>query len=104
MSNVSKSGRGGITATEDFRKEQDIVGLYLAERTRAIAGAKIKAGALYKDYAAWATEAGETALTLKVFGEAITTKGYEKKTSNGVWYLGIGLAQHEGPEVEEAIL
>ena len=30
---------------------------------------------------------------MRAFGETMTDRRYEKKTSNGVWYLGIGLRE-----------
>jgi hypothetical protein len=38
-------------------------------------------------------------MSRREFGLALTERGFERKTSNGVWYLGLGLKDLE-PEVK----
>lgn len=85
-------------ATSVYRQDQDVIGAFLDECTIADRSVRVKAKDLYKRYSDWATSANENVANLRVFGTAIEERGIEKKTSNGVWYLGIGLRTTSDPE------
>lgn len=79
-------------ATKEYRSEQDVFGNYLLERCVVGTWAKVKSGDLYADYSAWCETSGERAMTMKKFGlTVIEDKRFSRRTSNGVWYDGIGL-------------
>lgn len=80
-------------ATAGYRSGQDTLGAFLGECTVAGREMRVKAGELYARYKAWIEAAGEPAMSLKAFGLAIEERGFEKKPSNGIWYLGMGLRQ-----------
>ncbi len=52
---------------------------------------RVKAKALFEAYSALAEEAGASGWTNKGFKAAMLDKGFEQKTSNGVWWIGITL-------------
>jgi putative DNA primase/helicase len=85
-------------ATEGYRAEQDLVGEFLAERcVTGAAGHRVKASALYAAFRAWMEAAGERSVpSLTAFGLAVAERGFEKKPSNGTWYLGVRLRDHGG--------
>jgi P4 family phage/plasmid primase-like protien len=81
-------------ATDRYREGEDHLAGFLAERCTLMPGedrVRVKANTLFEAYKKHAEHAGETPISLRSFGERITAMGVEKKTSNGVWYLGIGL-------------
>lgn len=78
-------------ATASYRREQDIIGAFLDECTTRSNALKVKASDLYKRYTEWAEAGREHVASMKMFSAAIEERGIEKKTSNGVWYMGLGL-------------
>jgi P4 family phage/plasmid primase-like protien len=89
-------------ATAGYRAEQDVIGLFLGECTKTGPNLKVKAGELYERYAAWAEKRNEYALSMPLFSEAIQERDFEKKVSNGKWYLGLGLVQESGENGRES--
>jgi putative DNA primase/helicase len=78
-------------ATGTYRREQDVLGAFLAQHTVRGRGYKVRAGMLYAVYKKWAEDNGEWVKSLTAFGMAMEDRGIEKKPSNGIWYLGIDL-------------
>jgi P4 family phage/plasmid primase-like protien len=78
-------------ATADYRKQQDLIGAFLDECTARGPNYRVKSGDLYQRYCNWAKDGNERVVSLTVFGLAIQERGFERKASNGVWYLGLGL-------------
>jgi putative DNA primase/helicase len=81
-------------ATEDVRRDSDIFGQWLEERTTKAEGAKTAATDLYWDYRAWSEERGELKYVLghKYFGISLAERGYTRKhTMQGNVWLGIAL-------------
>jgi putative DNA primase/helicase len=87
-------------ATAEYRNEQDVIGSFLAEMTFEASTGRLKASKLHAAYVAWCKRTGEHAVNQTRFGRALTERGLEKVTSNGVWYHGIGIS--EGLEGSEA--
>jgi phage/plasmid-associated DNA primase len=57
---------------------------------------RVRASALHARYLEWCKRLGEkNPLSMRSFGAAITAKSYEKRQSNGVWYLGLMLKAGE---------
>jgi len=77
-------------ATGQYRTDQDRVGQFIDEQCITGDMVRVRASSLYGDYRNWTELRGECPVSLTKFGEAITKRGFEKRTSNGVWYLGIG--------------
>jgi putative DNA primase/helicase len=80
-----------VKATGTYRREQDVLGAFLAEHTRQGSGYKVRAGVLYAAYKKWAEDNGEWVRSLTAFGMAMEERGIEKRTSGGKWYLRIDL-------------
>ena len=83
-------------ATAAYRDQSDDLGRFLAATCevgedlpdRPI---RVKAKALFETYAAWAAEAGAAEWTNRGFKAAMLDKGFDQKTSNGVWWIGVQL-------------
>ena len=93
-------------ATARYREAEDVLAQFLAER--CVTGPRdirCRRSELYGAYGAWCETAGEKPLSGKSFGDAMTERGFERVTSNGVWYLGVALRQQsetEGAEPDAA--
>jgi putative DNA primase/helicase len=91
-------------ATAAYRDEQDLIAAFLAERCEVHAAVKCRANALYAAYVAWHKGTGESGepVSMKRFGEGLARKQIEKKTSNGVWYLGVRPTQSAPGDDDDA--
>jgi len=86
-----------VQATETYRREQDTIGLWLAERTnaslnghtRAVAGAEV-----YDDYLAWCKTKDEQPLGRNTFYTDLAARSGISKTGDAhhVWFIGFELA------------
>ncbi len=85
------------TATDQYRSAQDVLGGFLYECCIKGPDYSIRAGQLYSAYLEWAKRTGEEAVSQRKFGESMTERGFGRRDSNGVWYLGIAIRQ----EVEQ---
>jgi hypothetical protein len=62
---------------------------------------RVRASRLYGAYTAWIERNKEgTPLPQRRFGEEMTAKKFERKTNNGVWYIGIALRDNTENEGE----
>ncbi|MBB3034039.1 DNA primase family protein [Alteriqipengyuania lutimaris] len=83
-------------ATAAYRDQSDDLGRFLSATCEVgeddpPGRCRVKAKALFDAYCAWADEAGASSWTNKGFKAAMLDKGFEQKTSNGVWWIGIHL-------------
>lgn len=78
-------------ASSDYRKEQDVIGAFLEECCVFDKRFKLRSGELYSCYKSWCETTNEFTISLKAFGMAMEDRDIEKKTSDGVWYLGIDI-------------
>ena len=79
-------------ATKEYRSDEDILGIYIAESCDCDPNFKINAKPLYDDYKKWAKEAGERVMTSTMFGKQMVERGFQKiKTSGLMVYSGIKL-------------
>ena len=69
----------------------DVLGQFLDECCIRSPEARVKAGTLYKAYQEWCADNGTHAESMKAIGERLDKMDFEKKKSNGYWYLGLGL-------------
>ena len=77
-------------ATADYRQEQDIVAAFIDDRCLTAPDTKAKAGDLYQAYKAWSEACGEKPIGSRRFGEEMA-KRFERRQSNGLWYVGLGV-------------
>lgn len=81
-------------AVKEYRNEMDVIAAFLASDYCADGG-EAKASALYAVYCRWAAENNEYKMPSRKFGIEMS-KHYNKRTSNGVRYIGISLAVSVG--------
>ncbi|MEO8586764.1 MAG: phage/plasmid primase, P4 family, partial [Acidobacteriota bacterium] len=83
-----------VSATSNYREEQDSLADFLAVSVGKKAGAKVKASILYQAYAKWAEASGETPLGQRRFGEGLVTRGYRRdRETAGVMYHDVTLRE-----------
>ena len=75
-------------ATADYRSEQDMLGGFLEECCTLAPNCKAKASDLLAAYHEWT---GDKHVSQQRLGKALIERGFQRHTSNGGWYLGIGL-------------
>lgn len=80
-----------IRATEDYQRDEDILGTFLKDRCVISSNAKVKAVDLYQEYKKWADQSGEYCAPQRRFGTQLSQKGFQRFTNNGTWYTGLGL-------------
>ena len=81
-------------ATEEYRKDEDVLEAFLAEHCTINPALRAKATPLYERYRQSSERTGETPANQRKFGKAMTAKGFTRVLDNGTWYQGIGL-RHE---------
>jgi putative DNA primase/helicase len=82
-------------ATAEYRAASDVIAMFLDECCVMGPTCKVRSKDLYAEYNSWCETNGEQHVNLKRFGEAMTEKEFERRTSNGTWYIGLGLAAEE---------
>lgn len=80
-----------LNATKEWQDESDVIGRFLDERCVILQQAQVRAQPLWDAYKAWCEAHGETWEKQTAFGIKLAERGFQKKTSNGVVYLGLGL-------------
>jgi P4 family phage/plasmid primase-like protien len=77
-------------ATDQYRKEEDVIGLWLAERTQPTG--ECLSAVLYADFTVWCESTGQRARSMQAFGRSLAARGLQKAhTRNGATYTGISL-------------
>lgn len=76
-------------ATEKYRDQSDQLGRFLHDCTRDEDGAREKSSRLFELFKAWVAATGGGEWQPQGFAKAMEDRGYERKTSNGVWWLDI---------------
>lgn len=84
-----------LSATKEWQDESDVIGRFLAERCVILQQAQVRAQPLWDAYKAWCEAHGETWDKQTAFGIKLTERGFQKKISNGIVYLGIGLMSND---------
>lgn len=85
-------------ATNIYKTEQDVLGAFLSECTLKSDKCNVAAKELYERYELWATHGNERVITKTAFGLTLNELGFQKYTSNGIRYRGIGLLKEHAPE------
>ena len=89
--------RGGIRLSptmkaeqNSYRKDSDMIGEFLEERTTARPGERVEQGLLYSHWKGWCEQNGTQPGAKKTFTQRITERGFEVKSSNGQrFYSGL---------------
>jgi P4 family phage/plasmid primase-like protien len=80
-------------ATAEYRKDQDILGQWLADRCEISLAIETPISILYPDYKAWSIDAGLHPQSKFKFGRKLVERGINVRPSNGATlYGGVGLA------------
>ena len=79
-----------LQAVEQYKQEEDVLGLFIADCCVIIPGAKAKGQELYDAYKEWCEREGRRPLSGVKFGEQMKAK-FEWKKDGVVFYFGIGL-------------
>jgi len=79
-------------ATDQYRQEQDILAEFVAANCLVQPGLRVRAADIYSHYRRYCEASGEQVISQRRFGASLAERGFERVTSNGVWYLGLGLA------------
>jgi P4 family phage/plasmid primase-like protien len=75
-------------ATQEYRRESDIIGEFLASECTILPELRARATPLYARYQQWA---GGDAVNQRKFGKAMTERGFEKSKNSVIEYSGVGL-------------
>jgi putative DNA primase/helicase len=90
-----------IEATEQYRRESDALGRFLAECTVADPSGRIAASILHPLYIAWAKANGEREWTKNGLGRAMTARGFVSEHSGVPWWTGLNAIKTERDFVNE---
>jgi putative DNA primase/helicase len=85
-----------VQATASYRSEMDAIGRFLDECCIVSPHVRVKMGDLYTAYKQWCERTGEVAVSLMALGKRLDAQQFEKKTSGGIWRVGLGLMRTEG--------
>lgn len=80
-------------ATAGYRDASDPLARFLRLCTVDDPESRVQSSKLYDVFAAWARAAGETEWKQKGFSNAMTERGFEKKASDGMQWLGLKLVR-----------
>ncbi|HUT91967.1 MAG TPA: phage/plasmid primase, P4 family, partial [Thermoguttaceae bacterium] len=78
-----------VTATDNYRNEEDIVGVFLAESCDQDAETWERGKALYAAYKRHCEDSGEHPVGQRRFGRVMTERGFERYMNNGTCYRGV---------------
>ena len=79
-----------LTATQEYREEQDLIGGFLVEACRENDEGMVKAGELYD---AFCELHGNRTMTKTAFGKAMSERGYDRFKKDGWYYLGLSFQE-----------
>jgi P4 family phage/plasmid primase-like protien len=78
--------------TADYREEQDIIGQWLGDCTKADRGLETDTSELYTNYRAWALESGLNPASKVSLGRRLSERGFSRRKSSGrVLWVGVAL-------------
>jgi putative DNA primase/helicase len=81
------------SATAQYREDSDPLARFLKMCVVEDPNARVQSSVLHEVFVAWCRAAGETEWKITGFGKAMRDKGFKKKTSNGIQWLGIKLVK-----------
>jgi len=78
-------------ATDDYRRESDVIGSFLEDSCETGAGLKVGATELYHAYKKWAKDSGEYELSMTAFGRRLEERGFGVRKCGVKYRLGLRL-------------
>jgi putative DNA primase/helicase len=86
-------------ATARYKADSDVIGRFIAECC-VVGYGFARARPLFRAFSQWADDVGEQEMTEKAFCLRMEERGYEKKRKrDGVAYMGLGLRENVGTEL-----
>jgi putative DNA primase/helicase len=85
-------------ATNEYFDEQDLLGQWVQEKCECGPGKKASAAKLYESFKEFAQANGEDCGSMTSFGSMLSQRGFEKKKSGGIVYIGIALKPLNMPD------
>jgi putative DNA primase/helicase len=84
-----------LKATAAYRKDQDMLALFIEERCLVNMNAKVVGSLMFKAYQDWAMESGVRALQKQAFNTAMREKSFDDRrgTGNKPTWFGVGLLE-----------
>jgi len=92
-----------IEATDNYRRDMDIIGDWLEDRCELRPGIRDTPKALYADYVAYCELTGETPIKQRTFGTRLTERGCGEEKSNNVRYR-TGIRLHDPNRIDQMLL
>ena len=87
-----------------YRKDSDLIGEFLADKTEADPNAKLNQGTLYQWFHEWCEANGLRQHSKKTFTQRLAERGFGEGRSNGErYYLGLKGATHTSPSPQVAV-
>jgi phage/plasmid-associated DNA primase len=87
-------------ATQQYRDESDPLARFLRLCTAMSIDGRIQSSRLYDVFCAWCKAAGEKEWSTKGFAKAMQDKGFHKKASDGMQWLGLTLTREVGDFID----
>lgn len=81
------------TLTQEYRRESNVIELFLEEMTVQNPESRIQASALFTVWKSWTAEHNENPMSMTRFGSKMSSLGYEKQKNGNNYYLGIELKE-----------
>lgn len=78
-------------ATAKYREQSDQLGRFLHDCTADKPGERSRSSVLFDLFKAWASATGAGDWTPQGFAKAMEDRGYERVTSNGVWWVDLAM-------------
>ena len=78
-------------ATEEYRRESDVIGSFLEDSCETGAGLEVAATDLYQAFKRWAKDNGEYELSQTAFGRRLEERGFGTRKSGTKYRLGLRL-------------
>jgi len=85
-----------LDATQAYREEMDVLAAWISDCCVIQKSAEASAADLYRSYVQWREQNGERPETQTSFGLRLTERGFVRKKSGIVRWLGIGLLSSDG--------
>jgi putative DNA primase/helicase len=87
-----------------YRKDSDLIGEFLADKTEADPNAKLNQGTLYEWFQEWCKANGLRQHSKKTFTQRLAERGFVEGRSNGErYYHGLKRATHKSPPPQGAV-
>lgn len=83
-------------AIENRPPDQDVVQRFLTDCCLTQNTSEIRASVLYRAFVQWCAEEGETVRSQTRFGSVLAQKGYQKRRSAGIRWMGLALKATDG--------